>query len=153
MTISAKLDRGIALFMTFGVLLTNAITEQIGGIVEYCFVMLVVLGICVLIRAKPLFLTGVSLGLSTALLAIIYGGLFSVGNNGFGVMVFYISVGVGLLTTILAGFLSRLHRFSTYGAASYLLIGLTGMVIGFWGVLLIDCNTSAWCGPLSFLLK
>jgi hypothetical protein len=153
MAVSAKLDRGIASFIALGILLGAAITGKIATGIEYCFVMFVVLGICVVLRAKPLFLTGVSLGLSAALLAIIYGELFSFANNGFGVMLFYISVGAGLLTTVFFGFLSRADHFSKFGATGYLLIGLAGMFIGFWGVLLIQCNTSASCGQLSLLLK
>lgn len=132
MSVSVNLDRAIAICLPLGILLGSAATGEGRGIIEYCCAMLLVIGICALLRLKPMFLTGVSFSLLGALLLALYFGVWGSGDrNGFGMLILYSALGGGLLATIFVGLLARSSRFSAFGPWAHFLIGLAGMHIGF----------------------
>lgn len=150
MTISHNLDRIVASTITFIILLIVAIFSHTRIIGSLLTASTVFLSVCILLRAKPPFLTGASLGLSSTHIVHFDEVLSTpdINSSGFVVMAYFMAIGCGLAGAIIAALLLRLPHFSGAGSPTCLLSGFVGVNVGFWGMLLLQCSTVMWCGPL-----
>lgn len=153
MALSRSLDSLVAAAIAIAVSLLAAVAGY-PKLIEYSLIVpSVFLGICALLRVKPLFLSGSCLALCTTNFFYIFSAVSTsdINSSGFVVMSVYISTGSGLVGAIIAAVLLR--RYVSAGPTLPLLFGFAGVSIGFFSSQLMICNSVMWCGPLSFFLK
>jgi hypothetical protein len=115
------------------------------GLWYYMLVPAATLTLAIVMRAKPLFLSGASLAIAVSLLTYMYinwrltrpEGLLALGH------VFSLpGAAVGMALAIFFGF--RLKH-----PAHLLVIGIGGTACGFLANQLLVCNSLLWCGPFT----
>ena len=115
------------------------------GLWYYLLVPAATLTLAIVMRAKPLFLSGASLAIAVTLLTYMYINWSSTRPEGLLVLGHLFSLpgaAVGMALAIFLGF--RLKH-----PALLLVIGIGGTACGFLANQLLVCNSLLWCGPFS----
>jgi predicted membrane protein len=153
MTLSRPIDAVLAAVASLAVICVVIVKGDAlyFGIWYYFVVPAVLLGLCAVLRAKPLFLFGSSCALSLTLifyLALNWRSARPEGLLGLGHVFSLPGAVVGaLIATVL------LRRVVSTGPALALVTGFSGVMVGFLINQLLVCNTVMWCGPLSLTVK
>lgn len=118
------------------------------GLWYYIVVPLGALIIALPFKPRPLFLCGLSLGIVVTFFSYLSMNYFSKRPDGLIILGHLFSLPGAALGVIFSAFLARKKSKVTILGA--LLLGVLGVLIGFYLNQLINCNIGYGCGPLSF---
>jgi predicted membrane protein len=152
MKLSRTLDAALAVLVSIAVILTVMVKGDALylGLWYYFVVPTFLLGLCGVLRPKPLYLCGASLALSITVIFYLTLNWRAARPEGLLGLGHAFSLPGAIAGALIAAVLLRRHTNS--GPTFALATGFAGVMIGFFINQLLVCNTLMWCGPMSFFL-
>lgn len=114
----------------------------------YTVIPFVIIGLCALLKPKPFFLLGASLGLAATYVVYLAINWRSEDPEGLLALGHLFSLPGALIAVLAVASRSR-HRNSVTPIMGFA-YGAGGLITGFCINQLVVCNTLMWCGPFSF---